>query len=123
MNVEPSRQSQQSDPNTQKDTATMRQASNIKIDENIKSGQFSQINLLSDRSKHRIGTLLQPRSKANPDLRNLADSENDLMNFNVEKELLELLHKQMNDERNESYKYNLDKSYHYSREIETKSRS
>lgn len=46
-------------------------------------------------------------------MRNLADSQDDLMNFNVERELLELLHKQMNDERNESYKYNLDKSYHY----------
>ena len=45
------------------------------------------------------------------------------MNFNVEEALLELLHKQMNDERNESYKYNLDKSYHYNRDPEAKSRS
>ena len=79
--------------------------------------------MLSSINKQKLAAIAQSKEQINPDLKNLTQSNNELMNFSVENELLDLLQKQMADERNEIYKYNLDKSYHYSQAIETKSKS
>jgi hypothetical protein len=49
--------------------------------------------MLSSLHRQKLAAIAQSKDKINPDLKNLTQSHQELLNFSVEKELLELLQK------------------------------